>query len=169
MVFYRRFLFVLTIGVLITASCTKPVLIGSDFLEEDKSHLAFKDDFDLSFFTEKTDSVVVHSKDIRQQLFTYLVGNVDDPIFFGSYSAELYAQPILPTVGTELIGATLDSVVLQLRYDTLGIYGSIADLVTIEVYRMDENPAFNAKYYSNERFMSGFMTGGPLLGSLMFT
>ena len=31
----------------------------------------------------------------------------------------------------------------------LGTYGTILDPVTIEVYRMLENPAFNEDYYSN--------------------
>ncbi len=162
MVLYRRFLFILTVSVLVAASCTKPVLIGSDFLQDEKASLKFKDDFDLTFYTEKTDSVIVHSDNVSRQLFTYLLGNVDEPIF-GHYSAEIFAQPILPSTAQILQGATVDSVVLQLRYDTSGTYGSILDPVTVEVYRMTENPEFNTEYDSDHKFSTG-----ELLGSLIF-
>lgn len=167
MTLYRRFLFILTITLLVAASCTKPVLIGSDLLEDEKSSLKFEDNFELSFYTEKTDSVVVHSDNVSLQLLTYLCGNVDDPIF-GNYSAEIYAQPVLfLSSGLDLLNSTLDSVVLQLRYDTLGNYGSLNDPVKLEVYRMTENPNFNTEYYSNERFMSE-ADMMDILGSLTF-
>ncbi len=166
MVLHRRLLFILTACILVAASCTKPVLIGSDFLEDEKSALKFEDNFDLSFFTEKTDSVIVHSKNVSKQLITYLCGDVDDPIL-GQYTAEIFAQPILPTVATELQNSTFDSVVLQLRYDTLGSYGNLNEPVTLEVYQMLENPDFNQDYYSNQRFMSRAELL-DLLGSVTF-
>lgn len=153
MVFHRRFFFILTVTALIAASCTKPTLIGSDFLDEEKADLKFEDNFDLSFFTEKTDSVIVHSDNVSKQLSTYLIGNIDDPIF-GNYSSEIFAQPIISTLAYGLIESTLDSVVLQLRYDTLGNYGNLTEAVTLEVYRMLENPDFSTDYFSNERFTS---------------
>ncbi len=163
MVLYRRFLFILTVCVLVAASCTKPVLIGSDFLEDEKASLKVEDNFELSFFTEKTDSVIVHSKNVSRQLFRYLVGNIDEPVF-GKYSAEIYAQPVLPgTTALELFNSSFDSVVLLLRYDTLGSYGEMNEPVTLEVYRMEENPSFIQNYYSNQRFSSP-----DLLGSVTF-
>ncbi len=160
--YFRRFFFVPFLLCLL-AACTKPVLIGSDLLEDEKANLQFTDQFDLSFFTEKTDSIIVHSDNLSLQLITYLCGHVDDPIF-GTYSAAIYAQPILPTIATVLIGSMLDSVVLQLRYDTLGSYGDLSQPVTLEVYRMTENPGFKQNYYSN----TTFMTSPQLLGSLTF-
>ncbi|MEO6130828.1 MAG: DUF4270 family protein, partial [Saprospiraceae bacterium] len=74
------------------------------------------------------------------------------------------AQPLLPTVGTELIDGALDSIVLELKYDTLGSYGSLSEPVTIEVYRMTELPDFNTNFYSNQRFQ----TSAELLGSKTF-
>ncbi len=163
MTIHSRLYLILALFILYTFSCTKPVLIGSDFLEEEKANLQFKDNFVLTFFTEKTDSVIVHSDTISKQLVTYLCGNVQDPIF-GRYTAEIFAQPILPSIATVLKGATLDSVVLQLRYDTLGTYGTISDPVTLEVYQMIENPEFKADYYSNR----SFMISPELLGSATF-
>lgn len=160
----NRLLFsLLSIIALWGLSCTKPVLIGADFLEDEKADLRFRVDFDLSFFTEKTDSLIVHSNNLSQQLATYLCGNIADPVF-GKYSAEIYAQPVITTVASALRGATLDSVVLQLRYDTLGLYGNLEEPVTLEVYRMSENPSFNMTYYAHQRFM----TTGELLGSKTF-
>ena len=163
MTIQSRLYLILALFILYTFSCTKPVLIGSDFLEEEKANLQFKDDFQLTFFTEKTDSLIVHSNNQSKQLITYLCGDIQDPIF-GRYTADIYAQPILPSIATILKGATLDSVVLQLRYDTLGTYGSITDLVTLEVYEMEENPAFNKDYYSNDTFL----ISNELLGSATF-
>ena len=158
MVVHRRFLFILMVTVLFASSCTKPVLIGSDLLDHEKDSLKVTDNLDISFFTQETDSVIVHSDNVTLQLSTYLCGNLDDPIF-GSSTAEIYAQPLLGTDATRLIGTTLDSIVLQLVYDTSGLYGSLSDPVTLEVYRMDENPAFETEYFSNERFSSGALLG----------
>jgi hypothetical protein len=165
MTIHNRLFILVAVFVLYTLSCTKPALIGSDFLEDEKALLKFQDDFGLTMFTEKTDSVVVSSSNLSKQLNTYLCGVVLDPIF-GSYSAEIYAQPKLPGISTALIGSTLDSVVLQLRYDTLGTYGTILDQVTIEVYRMLENPLFDQDYYSNHQFDSDT---DQVLGSITFT
>jgi hypothetical protein len=152
MAIYTRLLFVLSLFIILLASCTKPVLVGSDFLDDEKADLLYKDDFTLTTYTEKTDSVIVHSNNVSKQLVTYLCGELNDP-FFGKTIAEIYAQPFLPTVATELIGATLDSVVVELRYDTIGSYGSLNEAVTMEVYRMVENPDFDQDIYSNQRFM----------------
>jgi hypothetical protein len=163
MTLYSRILTVLAGLILITFSCTKPALIGSDFLEDEKASLMFRDSFDLTFFTEKTDSIIVHSSNVTKQLSTYLCGSIQDPVF-GKYTASIYAQPLLPGVATTLKGSTLDSVILQLRYDTLGLYGTLEEPVTLEVYRMAENPLFSDEFYSNDTFS----ILPELLGSLTF-
>lgn len=160
---YSRLLFIPAFFLLIIFSCSKPVLIGSEFLQDEKAQLNFVDYFGLTFFTEPTDSVIVHSNNTSRQLVTYLCGEVQDPVF-GRYTADMYVQPLLPGVATQLMGSTFDSVVLQIRYDTLGTYGSIAEPITLEVYQMTENPPFVAEYYSNQRFS----TSPDLLGSLTF-
>ncbi len=137
--------------------------IGSEFLDDQKASLNYVDSFDLSFFTEVTDSIIVHSNSTSRQLFSYLCGNIEEPVF-GRSTADMYFQPLLPGVATALLGSTLDSVVLQLRYDSLYTYGSLDEPVTLEVYRMMENPPFVADYYSNHRFL----TSPELLGSVTF-
>ncbi|HJW29257.1 MAG TPA: DUF4270 family protein [Saprospiraceae bacterium] len=159
----RLFFFILILSAFVF-SCTQPVTIGSDFLGDEKNGLKFEDHFGLTFHTEKADSIVTHNGDnASYQLSTYLCGNIVEPVF-GRSTAELYVQPLLPTVGTDLIGATIDSVVLQLRYDTLGNYGDLTGPVTLEVYQLLETPNHLSKYYSNQRFMSS----PDLLGSLTF-
>jgi hypothetical protein len=164
MAFYRRLFIILPAMVLLALSCTKPVLIGSDFLEDEKASIGYKEDFDLSFYTERSDSVIVHSDNVTLQLSNYLVGNIEDDPIFGNYKAEIFAQPVITTSTLALKGSTLDSVVLQLNYDTLGNYGSLSEPVKLEVYRMRENPDWNQEYYSDQRFATD-----PLpLGSLTF-
>jgi len=164
MTIHSRLLVVLAVFILFAFSCSKPTLIGSDFLEDEKAALKFQDTFGLTFFTEATDSIIVHSgNNVSKQLVTYLCGHVEDPIF-GKYTAEIFAQPLLPGVATSMIGSTLDSVVLQLRYDTLGFYGDTLESVTLQVYRMAENPDFKEDYYSDD----SFLYHDDLLGSLTF-
>ena len=153
MVSLGRFLSLLAITVLIAGSCTRPVLIGSDFLDDEKASLAFRDTFDLDFYTQRTDRILVHSDNVANQLITYTLGILNDPIF-GSSKTEIFAQPLLSNIATGLIGSTFDSIVLQLYYDTLGNYGTLTDPVTIEVFRMIERPSFQREYYSDERFMT---------------
>ena len=147
-----KLLFFLCLLLGLTWSCTQAVTIGSDFLEDQKSDLLFADNFTLTFNTEKTDSVITYSgTNASYQLITYLLGNLQDPIFGHSFS-EIYTQPQLPVQGTDLIGSALDSVVLQLRYDTLGLYGDLTSPVTIEVYQLTETPDYKGNYYSNVHF-----------------
>ena len=163
MAIYTRLLFVLSFIIILLASCTKPVLVGSDFLDDEKADLLYKDDFTLTTYTEKTDSVLVYGPLVSQQLVTYLCGELNDPIF-GKTIAEIYAQPFLTSIATELFGATLDSVIVELRYDTIGSYGALNEAITMEVYRMIENPDFNQEVYSNQRFM----VNPEVLGSRTF-
>lgn len=135
------------------AACTKPTLIGADFLEDEKTGLAISDQFSLEVFTEKTDSVLVHSNNLSSQLTVYLIGNLEDPIF-GTSKAEIFTQPVIASVGSHLIGSTIDSVVLTLRYDTLGAYGPGNENVTLTVFEMQENPVFEQRYFSNHKFIS---------------
>ena len=160
---HNRIVFFSVFCLLVILSCSKPVSLGSEFLDDQKASLNYQDTFDLRFFTEVTDSVIVHSDNTSRQLTTYLCGEVQESVF-GKYSASVYAQPLLPGVATALLESTLDSVVLQLRYDTLGLYGTFDEPVTLEVFRMVEQPDFEEDYYSNR----GFMTEPDPLGSITF-
>src|SRR5678809_242960 len=117
-----RLLFFLCLLLGLMWSCTQAVTIGSDFLDDQKSDLQFLDNFTMNFYTQKTDSIITYSPNVSYQLATYLVGNLNDPIF-GHSSASIYTQPQLPTSALDLKNSFLDSVILQLRYDTLGLYG----------------------------------------------
>jgi len=159
-----RLLFFLCLLLGLTWSCTQAVTIGSDFLDDQKSDLLFADTFNLTFNTEKTDSVITYSENVSYQLITYLLGNLQDPIF-GHSTSEIYCQPELPVQAIDLKGSKLDSVVLQLRYDTLGLYGDLNSPVTIEVYRLGKTPDNKSNYYSNVRFDT---SPDSLIGSITF-
>jgi len=151
----------------LTWSCNPSVTIGSDFLDDQKEDLVFADSFKLTFTTQKTDSIITYSPLVTYQLITYLLGNLNDPIF-GHSLAEIYSQPQLPVQAIDLIGSTLDSVVLQLRYDTLGNYGDLTAPVTLEVFRLSETPDYKVDYYSNHRFAADTNLADRL-GSVTFT
>lgn len=160
-----RLLFFLCLLLGLTWSCTQAVTIGSDFLDDQKSDLKFLDNFTMNFFTQKTDSIITYSPNVSYQLATYLLGNLNDPIF-GHSSASIYTQPQLPTSALDLKGGFLDSVILQLRYDTLGLYGDLTTPVTLEVYQLSETPDSSLDYYSNDTFNYDPVLGK--LGSLTF-
>jgi len=146
-----RLLFFLSLLLGLTWSCTQAVTIGSDFLDDQKSDLQFLDNFTMNFYTQKTDSIITYSPNVSYQLATYLLGNLNDPLF-GHSTASIYTQPQLPTSALDLKGSTLDSVILQLRYDTLGLYGDLTTPVTLEVYQLNETPDSSKNYYSNQHF-----------------
>jgi hypothetical protein len=158
-----RLFFILCLLIGLTWSCTQAVTIGSDFLDDQESDLVFSDDFTLTFNTEVTDSVITYSPNVSYQLITYLLGNIEEEIF-GYSTSEIYTQPQLPIQGTDLIGSTLDSVVLQLRYDTLGSYGDLTAPVTLEVFQLAETPDYTRTYYSNVQFDRKM----EMLGSVTF-
>ena len=141
--------FCLVLGL--TWSCTQSVTIGSDFLDDESSKLDYMDSFKLVFNTEVTDSVITYSPDVSHQLATYLLGELNDPIFGHSF-AGIYTQPQLPAAATDLIGSTLDSVILQLRYDTLGLYGDLTSKIKLEVFQLRETPDYSQDYFSNSQF-----------------
>ena len=159
-----RLFFFLCLLVGLTWSCTQAVTIGSDFLDDQQDDLVYSDAFTLTFNTEKTDSVITYSPNVSYQLITYLLGNIQEEIF-GLATSEIYTQPQLPIQGTDLIGSFLDSVVLQLRYDTLGSYGDLTAPVTLEVYQLDSTPDYTQNYYSDVQFPYK----PELLGSVTFT
>jgi len=158
-----RLFFLLCLLLGLTWSCTQAVTIGSDFLDDQQDDLVYADSFTLTFNTEKTDSVITYSPNVSYQLITYLVGNIQEEIF-GLATSQIYAQPQLPIQATDLINSTLDSVVLQLRYDTLGSYGDLNSQVTLEVFQLDSTPDYTKNYYSNVSFPYS-----KLLGSVTFT
>lgn len=89
------------------------------------------DTFDLITYSTAADSVDTYF------LSYYLLGQIADPVL-GTYSANLITQFIQPVAGFSFNNATIDSVVLQLRYaGPLGVYGK-NNSQTIKVYELSD-------------------------------
>lgn len=139
-------------------SCKKDGLLNPDF-EENNSASFFSDTTLLKSKTEMGGRI------LADRTSTGLIGHYRDSVF-GSSSAQLYLQPLLPT-NFLVLGETnetilTDSIVLSLRYD--GYYGDTSFATTFEVYRLDEELSNQTSYYSD----TSISTTGGILGSKTF-
>lgn len=134
---------------LFTLGCSKSTEVGLDLFDEDQIGVIFIDSLKIDAITVKQDSVL--SPDYTNYLRTYPYGDFEDPIF-GRTAAGFYMQmaPASTFDGRKLIGATIDSVVLSLKYDTLA-FGSISEPRSLGVYRMTEELT-KQTHYSNKTF-----------------
>ena len=139
--------------VVLIANCTKPTLIGTDLLEDEKAELLFLDDFDLSFTTVRQDSIQTYGELVADQLINYMCGEINDPIF-GTYSSEIYTQMSLDfnTNPLNLFESQIDSIVMTLQYDTMGLYGDVGKPIDIEILLMQELMTLEDDIYSSDTF-----------------
>ncbi len=133
------------LSLLVFASCKEPDGIGLDVLPAgEEMAIAWVDTFTIEARTVKTDSVLTSG------IGTYLIGDFQDPIF-GRVRSELFTQIRLPS-GTFTPGsATVDSIVLNLKY--AGSYGNTTKLggtMRFGVYKLEDFlPSLNdTVYYS---------------------
>ncbi len=148
----RIFTGVLLLATLLHA-CTKPVSIGTDFIDEDQINLVEVDTFSLLAKTIDPGAITLY--DSVPSLTRYLAGNLSDPIF-GNSSSQIFGQlrMAFPNVNFP-DNATLDSVVLGLSYDSLFSYGNyLTEKIDVEVYRLTEDMQFEAEYDSDVSFMT---------------
>ena len=96
-----------------------------------------------------------------------IIGVLNDPIF-GETSASVICQPLLPAFQYDFTGATLDSIVLSLKYkqtqsvtgvDQLLVYGDLDDEVAIDIYKIDDDLDPESRYYSNATITLGSKIG----------
>lgn len=129
-------LFASVVGAL-TLSCTKPELVGADLLENEASQVRFTDTVSLKCSHELEDAVLTYSEENGRQLFRCLVGHLNDP-YFGQADASIYSEIFLLSGSSAFLGTTIDSVVVSLRYDTVGLYGDLTQPVSLEMFLMEE-------------------------------
>ncbi|MBX2876145.1 MAG: DUF4270 domain-containing protein [Saprospiraceae bacterium] len=148
------FVAICCLGLLV--GCTDPTIVGEELLEGDKVQPGFTDTISISSYTSRLDSFRTYSSALAAQLGRYAVGNFQDPVF-GSMKASSVIQarmqrdPIFftlnpPNFGT---GATVDSVVLVLPYDSESFYGNLNQIYSFEVMELAEGFAREDDYYSN--------------------
>ncbi|RMG77885.1 MAG: DUF4270 domain-containing protein [Bacteroidetes bacterium] len=157
------------LGVLLAAlcllnACNDPTSIGSDLLSGDELDLAYTDTLTIRSKTVRdADSVLTYSTadfdPASFRLTAHLVGRFEDPIF-GISESSVYAQVrllngIVPNFaqGEFLDEVHLDSIVLVLPWDTLGIYGdTLTEMYDLEVYELDESLSSDENYFSDQTF-----------------
>lgn len=153
----KFFLYAFVAVLMTTAGCNDGSIIGNDLLEGEAIELAYDDNFALSGKTVRGDSVSTYRRGSINQ--TYMLGQVDDPLF-GKSSSDIYTAMIFGTSLPDFSESLIDSIVLELDYDTLGFYGASDIVHNIEVFRVTEDWADRDTIYSDESFMTDMMPIG---------
>ncbi len=148
----NKFLVLIFVTVFIfNEGCNDGSIIGNDLLEGEALDLDYRDDFIVSGRTIKGDSIATFRRFAINQ--TYLLGELDDPIFGKSssdiYTAFRFGAPPLP----DFERSEIDSVVLELEYDSIGFYGSSDVVHNFEVFRVLDDFSDEDTIYSDRSFM----------------
>jgi hypothetical protein len=124
---------------LFLVSCNEPEFVGSDLIEDDAIVVTTQDTFTFHMRTVGGDDITVYNRGSIEP-GQMMVGNMEDGVF-GRNEASLYLQfrsvfqvPNIEDTD-ELV---VDSVVLQLEYDSLRFYGDFERMHSFEVYRVNE-------------------------------
>jgi hypothetical protein len=152
--YFNVFCFIL----LLLGACTDPTDLGADLLEGDEAEVGFTDTLTVRARTLRIDTVLTYlavapDNAFKQPFASYLIGNMQDPVF-GTSKAELYAQLTPANVYSKLSANTrFDSVVLVLPYGSF--YGDTTETYGISVYEMTQYVDPEPNYYSDIVFKSG--------------
>jgi hypothetical protein len=137
--------------------CTDPTGVGSNLLREDQANVVFVDTFKIISQTVKGDSVQVFSP--QGALSRHLFGRMVDPLF-GISEASYYGQFVPDSNGTIFITKPrIDSIVLVLPVDTVGVYGSRTQPFTMEVYELSESLSRYTTYFSDTKLSLNNLIG----------
>lgn len=131
------------------SGCQDPILVGGTLLDDEKLNIGITNDFDLITKVIPGDTIVTYLPNLDSR--TYLLGQLDDPIF-GNIAAELYLKFKLSTTKPTYLSEEklrFDSLVLVLQYDTLGTYGNNIGSQSVKVYRLDESINDKDTFYSD--------------------
>jgi len=146
-----RSLFLLA-GLLWFSSCQDPISLGADILAEDRANVGFIDTLQVRARTVPGDSVRTYAPQLINQLRSYFFGDFADPIF-GRSRSTIYVQLRPERFSPDFSSSVLDSIVLVLPYDTLGLYGRLSGTTFgMEVSQLTESMNRNEDYYSDRRF-----------------
>jgi hypothetical protein len=140
----------LLIGI---SSCSDPTLVGSDLLDDDQVQVSFSDTIAIVATTIAEDSIRTYTPDASNQLFSYLFGDMTDPVF-GRSTSSLYLQALPEALNPDFSGIEIDSVVLVLPYDTNAFYGNTTATFGIEVFELSEVLDRTTEYYSDQTVMT---------------
>jgi len=122
---------------ILSTHCTRPELIGADLLEDEASVIGFTDTISLYCSHTAETSVFTFKEETGRETARNMIGKLDDP-FFGKSEAEMYSEVFLFSGSSMFLGSEIDSVILSLRYDTLGLYGDLTQPVRFEAFMIEE-------------------------------
>lgn len=100
-------------------------------------------------------------------LSTNIIGSINDPLF-GESRASLVVQPLPEELDYDFSGASLDSVILRLKYERSQIVesveqvlveGDLDDEIVIDVYKLADDLDPSKRYYSNQDYTLGAQIG----------
>jgi len=138
--------------VLYLAACQNSVPVGFELLDTERLDVTVADTFDLETATVAGKRVITYRPGVDSR--TYLLGNLDDPLF-GKVKSELYLSFLLnasPPDFSTVQQNGFDSLVLILQYDTLGAYGNATSQQKISVYELTDSISIRDTFYSDTSF-----------------
>jgi hypothetical protein len=159
----RFYLFsLLFIGVLF--SCNEEITVGSSLLEDGAVELDYTDTLALRAKTVYSDPVVSFRNSTSFSGSTYLLGELNDPVFGHSFSELYLSTNLVDNVFPNFDSLKIDSVVMVLPLDTLGQFGNESAVHTIEVYQLSERLMLDSQdtLFSNDRFDTEAVPMGSL-------
>ncbi|NUQ22705.1 MAG: DUF4270 domain-containing protein [Saprospiraceae bacterium] len=148
---------VATVLLLSISACIDPTDVGSDLLEGDQIGVEFTDTISMETSSFIGDTLTTYSP--TTLLSSYLFGQITDPIL-GKSTASVYTQARLQRTlsggyeSFDFTGATLDSIVLVLVYDSSGYYGDVNQTFGMEVLELDESLNEDETYTSDDSFVT---------------
>jgi hypothetical protein len=143
--------------IVMALGCNDGSIIGNDLLGEEAIELAYDDSFELTAKTVRGDSIATFRAGLTSS--TYLLGQIDDPVF-GKYASDIYTGISFGLSTPDFAESTIDSVVLELEYDSIGFYGDNNVIHNFEVFTVEEDWLDRDTIYSDESFAISMMAIG---------
>ena len=141
-------------SALMITACTDGTIIGNDLIGNEVIELDFNDNLEFSGQTTLGDSVATYRLTTTHQ--TYMLGQIDEPIF-GKYSSDIYFGMNFNATFPDFSNSVIDSVILDLEYDSIGFYGESNVIHNFEVFEVVEDIFSNDTIYSNQSFETEMM------------
>ncbi|MBK8923504.1 MAG: DUF4270 family protein [Saprospirales bacterium] len=146
------------LGLLWGYSCTKPTPFGSVLLEDEIADFFYSDTLTLRCSVLPEDSVLTSDRSSTADF--HFCGQLNDPVF-GRSQSDIFTLFRLKSLSPDFKDATVDSIVLYLRYDAAGFYGDTTQPQTLRIHRLapDTLLRWDADYYAHQSFPVGQQIG----------
>jgi hypothetical protein len=138
--------------LLFSMACNDPTEVGTSLVAGDVINAQKKTDFEIDVFQNSPDSLLYYLPLTSDQPSTQVqVGIIDDE-FYGRNEASFFLQLLPLQNATDLSEMVLDSVVLQLYYDTTAFYGPTNSAHSLMVHEVSEEINRFSRYYTSQSF-----------------